>query len=248
MDEGGSNDVQRRGGKRDGKGTRRSWSTAEEEALIQSLKEIVQASWKCENGFRTGYLGILEQMIRKKCPSSGLKAVPHISSKIHVWKKTYGTLLTTLTRSGFGWNATNNTLDAKDDAFENYAKSDPFAHSLRYKSFPFYDEWCEVFGEDRATGENAEDIVSASCNVTSEPIPHTPEYYVPSPDPSLFGDDIEFMNSFSNTVGHNSDVADNERSSSKKRKIWSKTVDEKFEEKFDTFVSVTDNRLGDLAN
>ncbi|KAL0461163.1 UNVERIFIED_CONTAM: hypothetical protein Slati_0003900 [Sesamum latifolium] len=63
-----------------------------------------------------------------------------------------------LTRSGFGWNATNNTLDAKDDAFENYAKSDPFARSLRYKSFPLYDEWCEVFGKDRATGENAEDI------------------------------------------------------------------------------------------
>ncbi|KAL0401444.1 UNVERIFIED_CONTAM: hypothetical protein Slati_4174300 [Sesamum latifolium] len=135
-------------------------------------------------------------MIRKRCSSSGLKAVPHIYSKIHIWKKTYGTLLTMLTHSGFEWNATNNTLDAKDDAFENYAKSDPFAHLLRYKSFPFYDEWCEVFGKDRATGEHAEDIVSAYCNVTSNPIPHPPEYYVTSPDPSLFGDDIELMNSF----------------------------------------------------
>ncbi|KAL0362071.1 UNVERIFIED_CONTAM: hypothetical protein Scaly_1162300 [Sesamum calycinum] len=122
MDEGGSNNVQRHWGKTDGKGTRRIWSTAEEEALLHSLKEIVQKGWKRDNRLRTCYSGVLEQMIRKRCPSSGLKIVPRISSKIHVRKKIYRPLLTMITHSGLGWNESNNTIDAKDDAFENYAK------------------------------------------------------------------------------------------------------------------------------
>ncbi|KAL0346489.1 UNVERIFIED_CONTAM: hypothetical protein Scaly_1664900 [Sesamum calycinum] len=82
-----------------------------------------------------------------------LKAKPHISSKIHVWKKTYNCINDMMGRSGFGWCQTTNTIDVKDDVFYNFAKK------LRYKSFAYYAQWCEVFGKDRATGQRGFDPI-----------------------------------------------------------------------------------------
>ncbi|KAL0346368.1 UNVERIFIED_CONTAM: hypothetical protein Scaly_1652800 [Sesamum calycinum] len=92
---------------------------------------------------------------------------------------------------------TTNTIDVKDDVFDNFAKIDSFAKTLRYKSFPYYAQWCEVFGKDRATAQP--------------------------------------------TVNR----ADTERVSSQKRKMVA--FDDKFDEKFEAFVNVTDHRLGDIV-
>ncbi|KAL0289186.1 UNVERIFIED_CONTAM: hypothetical protein Scaly_2709600 [Sesamum calycinum] len=205
MDDDASKGVRRRGGKRDGKLSRLVWSTAEEEALLECLREIVRTGWKSDNGFRTGYLGVLEQLLNKACPNSGLKAEPHISSKIH----------------------TTNTIDIKDDVFDNFAKIDSFAKTLRYKSFPYYAQWCEVFGKDRATGERGFDPILAPRNPShtaeterSENVPVTPEYYVPTPDPTLYGDD-EFMNSFASATAQPTvNRADTERVTSPNVLAW----------------------------
>ncbi|XP_012827297.1 PREDICTED: uncharacterized protein LOC105948624 [Erythranthe guttata] len=39
---------------------RRSWTVLEEQTLILGLKDIVSRGWKCENSFKTGFLGTLE--------------------------------------------------------------------------------------------------------------------------------------------------------------------------------------------
>ncbi|KAK4383178.1 hypothetical protein Sango_2802000 [Sesamum angolense] len=233
MDDDASKGVRRRGVKRDGKLSRRVWSTAEEEAFLECLREIVRTGWKSDNGFRKGYLGVLEQLLNKACPNSGLKAEPHISSKIH----------------------TTNTIDVKDDVFDNFTKIDSFAKTLRYKSFPYYAQWCEVFGKYRATGERGFDPILAPRNPShtveterSENVPVTPEYYVPTPDPTLYGDDDEFMNSFAFATAQSTvNRADTERVSSRKRKLVATDIDDKFDEKFEAFVNVTDRRLGDNA-
>ncbi|KAL0404134.1 UNVERIFIED_CONTAM: hypothetical protein Sradi_2054200 [Sesamum radiatum] len=211
----------RRGAKSYGKTSWRIWSTQEEEALLECLRDIVRSGWKCDNGFRTGYLNMLEQLLRKKCPESGLKSDPHISSKIHVWKRTYACISYMLAKSGFGWNEAMQMIVVLDEVFDNYAKG----------------YW-----------EHAEDIYNASNNVSIKTVPIFPKYYVPSPDPNALVDDHDFMNSFTQSTAHlNAAPSDTERVSSKKRKKSISTVDEKFDAKFDTFVSVTDNRLGDLA-
>ncbi|KAL0454870.1 UNVERIFIED_CONTAM: hypothetical protein Slati_0826200 [Sesamum latifolium] len=74
----------KRRGMGDFKLPRRAWSIREEEGLIVALKDVVNQGWKCENGFRTGYLGVLEQEMKKLFPSSDIKADPHIQSKIHI--------------------------------------------------------------------------------------------------------------------------------------------------------------------
>ncbi|KAK4407699.1 hypothetical protein Sango_0350900 [Sesamum angolense] len=75
----------------------------EEEALINAMKSLVVGGWKCDNGYRNGYLAQLEAHMHRSFPHSNIKAKPHITSKHHVWKKQYSTLVTMMSKSG-GWD------------------------------------------------------------------------------------------------------------------------------------------------
>ncbi|XP_073153626.1 uncharacterized protein [Henckelia pumila] len=130
--------------------SRRVWTQKEDEVLIQALKELVSGGWKSENDLRGN---------------------PHINSKIHVWKRTHGYLLTMLSRSGIGWNETEKRIEASDEAWESFVKADSSVRTWRYKTWPYYPDWCEIFGNDRATGENAEsfaDALQGILNMTDE--------------------------------------------------------------------------------
>ncbi|KAL8463401.1 hypothetical protein ACS0TY_034164 [Phlomoides rotata] len=81
---------------------RRSWTRAEEDALIQCLTMIVNEGWKADNGFKAGFQRELEKGMKRLLPGTDICATPHINSKIHVWKKEYGTLSDLLSKSGIG--------------------------------------------------------------------------------------------------------------------------------------------------
>lgn len=95
--------------------SRKTWSPEEEQQLIVGLKEAISRGWKSDNGFKTGYLGVLEQHMAQHFPNTEIKADPHISSKIHVWKKNYGSLGKMMTMSGFGWNDTAHMIEVADE-------------------------------------------------------------------------------------------------------------------------------------
>ncbi|KAL0342642.1 UNVERIFIED_CONTAM: hypothetical protein Scaly_1926800 [Sesamum calycinum] len=159
-----------------------------------------------------GHLGVLQQMISKRLPGSGFKSRPNISSKIHVWKRTYESFSNMMGRNGFGWNEISHMIVVSDNVFESYLKT------MRIKSFPYYPIWCEGFGKDKAI------------------------------DPTVFVDEIKFLNSFASTTAHvNAPLSDTEHVLSKKQKSSTSSVDEKFGKKFDAFVYVTDDCLGDIA-
>ncbi|KAG8368384.1 hypothetical protein BUALT_Bualt15G0039900 [Buddleja alternifolia] len=131
------------------KSTRRSWSYEEELVLVSALKELVVRGWKSDKGFMIGYQNFLEQLMIQAIPGTDIRAEPDINSKVHVWKKHHSSLATMLTRSGFGWNDTSNTIIVDDDqVWDNYVKTDINARTMRYKSWPLYNDWCEVFGKD----------------------------------------------------------------------------------------------------
>ncbi|KAG8363844.1 hypothetical protein BUALT_Bualt19G0064700 [Buddleja alternifolia] len=135
-----------RGSRKKGDKSRRSWSQKEEEVLIAALKEIISSGWKAENGFKIGYLQTLEQHVVKAFPSTDIRAMPCINSKIHVWKKNYGSLVSMLYKSGIGWNDTTKMIEAHDEAWDSYVETDSNARLMRYKSWPYYADWVEVFG------------------------------------------------------------------------------------------------------
>ncbi|XP_073134865.1 uncharacterized protein [Henckelia pumila] len=143
--------------------TRRGWSEREEDVLIQALKEAVIEGWKSGNGFRAGYLGFLERRMKAAFPETNLRGNPHINSKVHVWKKLYGNLVTMLSKSGVGWNDTEKTIDASNETWESLIMVENNARAMGNKRWIYYNDWCEIFGNDRATGDKTEDIVSAGA-------------------------------------------------------------------------------------
>ncbi|KAL8487642.1 hypothetical protein ACS0TY_024092 [Phlomoides rotata] len=139
---------------------RRSWSKIEEDALMVSLNNAVLEGWKSDNGFKAGFQRELEKGMKKIIPCTDLVATPHINSKIHVWKKEYGALSDLLCKSGIGWNSTTSMLEIEDEGvWESCIRADPHVKGLRYKTWPYFPQWIEIFGKDRATGENAVDPI-----------------------------------------------------------------------------------------
>ncbi|XP_042472359.1 uncharacterized protein At2g29880-like [Zingiber officinale] len=145
--------------------TRCSWSAHEEEVLIQALKDVINKGWKSENGFRAGYLTLLENAMRAAIPGTNIRGNPHINSKVHVWKKTHGTLVTILSKSGVGWNDSDKTIEATDEVWETIIQSDHTTRSMRHKQWPYYQDWCDIFGNDWAIGEHAKTFTSALQDV-----------------------------------------------------------------------------------
>ncbi|XP_073025150.1 uncharacterized protein [Primulina eburnea] len=154
--------------------TRRSWSGREEDVLIQSLKDITTKGWKSENGFKAGYLTLLENAMHTTLTGTNIRGNPHINSKIHVWKKTYSSLVTLLSKSGVGWNDTDNTIDATDETWESIVKHDPTMRAMRHKQWTHFNDWAEIFGNDRATGEQSKTFETALQQVLNlgEEVPH----------------------------------------------------------------------------
>ncbi|KAL0367557.1 UNVERIFIED_CONTAM: hypothetical protein Sradi_3645800 [Sesamum radiatum] len=155
----GSSNPRRYRGKADRISTRRTWSQREEEFLINAFRTIITTGWKCDNGFRSGYLNQLETIMCKHFPNTDLRAEPHINSKIHVWKKYYSSLMGMMSKSGFGWDKSRHMVTVENnDVWDEYLKVDPSVRTMRFKSWPFFNAWREIFGKDGAQGEVAEDI------------------------------------------------------------------------------------------
>ena len=86
-------------------GSRRAWTKEEEEKMLNILDALVANSSRADNGtFKYGSYKYIENELEKLQPGCGLKAYPHIDSKIRIWKKNYRVLFDMLNTSNFGWN------------------------------------------------------------------------------------------------------------------------------------------------
>lgn len=85
-----------------------NWTPREDVALVEALTKIcVSGYWKVDNGFRSGYLGKLKQILKQKipnCPNCGLKANSHNESHLKTLKKQTLAIYDMLSSSsGFSW-------------------------------------------------------------------------------------------------------------------------------------------------
>ncbi|XP_060674018.1 uncharacterized protein LOC107430438 isoform X2 [Ziziphus jujuba] len=141
-----------------GSEAKRTWSKGEEEALLNILDEAIASGQRCDTGsFKPGTLNMIERQLAEMCPNSGLRASPHIESKMKKWKKQYGIIYDMLNKSGFGWNDSLKCVEVdSDDAWKAYVQCNPSAKSWRSKHFPMYERLTDIFGKDRATGVGAQ--------------------------------------------------------------------------------------------
>ena len=102
---------------------KRYWTYEEDAVLIRYLHELsCDPKWKCENGFKNGYMNKLEEMINGVLPNCGLRAVPHIESRIKHWSEKYSALAEMLSTSGFGWDAEKKILQVDKSVFDGWVK------------------------------------------------------------------------------------------------------------------------------
>lgn len=91
--------------------------------LLGTLKDLIARGWKADNGFRGGYHQKIEAEMRREFPGTDIKANPHIQSKIHTWKKSYGSLSQILSASGVGFNLNGDyKIDVDDQQWDQIAK------------------------------------------------------------------------------------------------------------------------------
>nr|XP_043630030.1 uncharacterized protein LOC122601328 [Erigeron canadensis] len=142
---------------------KRPWTTHEDAKLIDALMDL-HTSGKysgADNGFKPGYHKAVEQLLEVSLPDSGLKADPHIKSRMKTLKANFSVvhdMLVGTNTSGFGWNSETCCIDAEDQVWNEYIKSHKTAASFRGKPLPFYEKLCTIFGKDRATGSQAVDL------------------------------------------------------------------------------------------
>ncbi|WOK98293.1 hypothetical protein Cni_G07003 [Canna indica] len=92
----------------------------------------------------------MEKTLMEKCPNSGLKANPHLDSKMRKWKKDYGIIYDMMNTSGFAWNDEKKCIEFDSDEINKVAEG------WRRKSYPIFNRLAYIFGKDRATGKGAQ--------------------------------------------------------------------------------------------
>lgn len=87
---------------------RRKWTIEEEIKLVQALLEHYNEGHdKQETRLQPGYLKILEVKLSKTLPNAGIKAKPHIKSRLKTLKNDFQVIHALLCgphKSGFGWD------------------------------------------------------------------------------------------------------------------------------------------------
>ncbi|KAL8528090.1 hypothetical protein ACS0TY_005780 [Phlomoides rotata] len=111
------------------------------------------------NGFRTDYLIKCEDALKTEFPKTDLQTFPHITSKLTAWKKYYSSIVTAHLVTRLRFNTTTSQIDCTDEQWDSVVKVDPNMKGMQFKEWPYFLDWVEIFGLDRATGSVTEDVV-----------------------------------------------------------------------------------------
>ncbi|KAJ8898700.1 hypothetical protein K2173_004734 [Erythroxylum novogranatense] len=132
-------------------GTKRKWNYDEYVVLNSCMVDLHKARmYNTDTRFKAGYLNKLEKMVATKLPNSNLKIRSHIESRIKTLKKEWIIVYDMVRKdtSGFGWDTERKMVTVEDHRHKDAAQ-------FRRKSFPFCNELIRIYGEDRATRNDA---------------------------------------------------------------------------------------------
>lgn len=101
-----------------------NWTSAEDEKLVEAMVELcVSGTMKSDNGFKPGTFVQIEKLLEQKLPGSGIKASPHIESRVKTLKKQYNAISDMIvTSSGFSWNDEKKMIICEKDLYDGWVK------------------------------------------------------------------------------------------------------------------------------
>ncbi|KAG8373896.1 hypothetical protein BUALT_Bualt11G0072900 [Buddleja alternifolia] len=85
-----------------------------------------------------------------------------------------------------GWKADNGFQVGYLNVLQDNEGTEPTVRAMRWKSWPYYDSWCEIFGKDRANDNGAENFHDAFVSVI-----HTETETQPQSPPATNLEDID---------------------------------------------------------
>lgn len=137
----------------------RMWTDEEDRELVYALFDMVNTgNHKADNDFKSGLLGVLEGVLHEKLPGCGIKAKPHIESRVKTLKRDTGTVFDMVNGvgcGGFGWDSNTNMVVAEKQVWDGDVQSHKRAAHWKNRSFPHCDMLCIIFERDHATGKDA---------------------------------------------------------------------------------------------
>ncbi|KAI4319438.1 hypothetical protein MLD38_033035 [Melastoma candidum] len=132
-----------------------------------------EGKYKADRGFKPGFFDAVERAMRLKLPESGIKARPHIESRLKTLEDHFNIVLdmmesTKKSNSGFGWDPIMKCVTAPKNVWDEYLQSHKKAAKFREKPFPYYEEFRTIFGVDRANGNETVDFAAAEEDINRE--------------------------------------------------------------------------------
>ncbi|XP_021756862.1 uncharacterized protein LOC110721936 [Chenopodium quinoa] len=141
---------------------KRFWTAEEDRVLVSALSDLaVDPHWRCDNGFRRGYMVRLEEVIGHALSGCGLKASPHIDSRLKTLVAKFRAISQMLNTSGFVWDDERKMVYVERVVYDEYCKSHPNCKNLYGVSFLHFQELQNIYGKDYATGKPSEGYVEA---------------------------------------------------------------------------------------
>ncbi|KAK6163155.1 hypothetical protein DH2020_000019 [Rehmannia glutinosa] len=199
---------------------------AEDMKLVETLLDMVNLGmYKAENGFKHGYLNYVEDKMQTSLPISGLKAKPHIESRIKTLKRDFHIVYDMVNgpnTSGFGMDPIKKCITKlKRSVWHSYLQSHPTHASWQNKSFPFYDDLITIFGKDRGIGINVKVLLDMMEEIQREEANNDTNNGVePTNGDGL--DDLDASISFSPLQSPRSEVSHNQKK--RKRSVDNLTI------------------------
>ncbi|KAJ0534916.1 putative Myb/SANT-like domain-containing protein [Helianthus annuus] len=96
---------------------KKKWNDDEDEKLVAAMLDVLNlgSNYKSDNGFKPGFFSAVERQLEISLPGAGIKAKPHIDSRVKTMKSDWSAvhdMLAWNNTSGFGWDYNNGMLEA----------------------------------------------------------------------------------------------------------------------------------------